>query len=87
MPADAWSKAATPGKWSPGQVLEHVAISYETARQALLGKPSMPPIPRIFRPLVRKLVLGKVLRTGKFPKGAKAPAALQPAVSPGTATS
>jgi len=83
VPVDAWSKPAAPGKWSPGQVLEHVVISYETARQALLGKPSMPAIPRIFRPLVRKLFLGKVLRTGKFPRGAKAPAALKPAASPG----
>ncbi len=81
--SDAWSKPTAPGKWSPGQVVEHVVISYETGRQALLGKPSMPAIPRIFRPLVRRLFLRKVLRTGKFPKGAKAPAILQPTASPG----
>lgn len=83
VPADAWSKAPAPGAWSPGQVVEHVVLSYETARQALLGKPSMPAIPRLFRPMVRKWILGKVLRTGRFPKGAKAPAVLRPAASPG----
>jgi hypothetical protein len=83
VPVDAWSRPTVPGKWSPGQVVEHVVVSYEMARQALLGKPSMPAIPRILRPVVRKLFLGKVIRTGKFPKGAKAPASLMPAASPG----
>ena len=83
VPAEAWSKPTAPGKWSPGQVFEHVVLSYEMATQALLGKPSLPAIPRIFRPLVRKLFLRKVLDSGKFPKGAKAPASLQPAASPG----
>ncbi len=83
VPAEAWSTPAAPGKWSPGQVVEHVVISYGDGQQALLGASSMKALPRIVRPLIRKLMLPKILDTGRFPKGAKAPASLQPAAFPG----
>ena len=35
-PSD-WGRPRAPGKWSPGQVTEHVALTYEVSRRILHG--------------------------------------------------
>ncbi len=64
-----WSTAPAPGKWSPSQIVEHVARSLEEAAHVVAGKPSkLPALPFFLRPLVRRLLFKRVLRTNAFPK-------------------
>ena len=82
VPQSAWTQPRAPGKWSPGQVTEHVAIAYEVARAILNGTFSGRAAPRPLRPLIRTFVLNPILETGRFRKGTKAPAPFQPTASP-----
>jgi hypothetical protein len=82
VPQSAWIRPPAPGKWSPGQVTEHVAIAYELARAILNGTFSGRSAPRFLRPLIRTIVFNPIVKTGRFKKGAKAPAPFQPTASP-----
>ena len=82
VPQSAWTRPRAPGKWSPGQVTEHVAIAYEVARAILNGTFSGRAAPRPLRPLIRTFAFNPILRTGRFRKGTKAPAPFQPTASP-----
>jgi len=82
VPQSAWTQPPAPGKWSPGQVTEHVAIAYELARAILNGTFSGRAAPRLLRPLIRTIVFNPIVKTGRFKKGAKAPAPFQPTASP-----
>jgi hypothetical protein len=79
-----WSREPVPGKWSPAQVTEHVALAYERTRELLRG-PAGPGVPRLLRPIVRFLYVRPILRTGRFPAKGKAPKQFRPSSSPGTA--
>jgi hypothetical protein len=81
VPPERWGAPRAPGKWSPAQVCDHVARSYEAARGVLCGTAEKG-MPRWLRPVLRLLYLGKVLRTGRFPKGSKAPRQLEPSPEP-----
>ncbi len=75
--------AACPGKWSPSQVVEHVAITLEESGNVVTGVPSkFPSIPRFLRPLVR-LIFNWILKRQAFPKG-KTPAPFDPSAGPAT---
>jgi len=83
VPAGRWSQPRAPGKWSPGQVTEHVTLAYEFNRRLLHG--DAPPgvgAPRPLRPLIRKFLLGLVLRRGRFIPGSKSPVVFRPGPSP-----
>jgi hypothetical protein len=82
VPQSAWTQPRAPGKWSPGQVIEHVAIAYEIARAILNGTFSGRAAPRLLRPLIRTIVFNPILKTGRFGKGVKAPAPFLPTASP-----
>ena len=80
----AWSTPRAPGKWSPSQIVEHVARGLEEAVNIATGRPSpvsMPPA--VVRPISR-FVFKRVLRKGAFPKGFKAHKAMNPASGPAT---
>ncbi len=63
-----WNTPRAPGKWSPAQVVEHVARSFEEAANAVANRPTkLPTLPRLVRP-VAGFMFRLVLRTGKFPK-------------------
>jgi hypothetical protein len=63
-----WTTPRAPGKWSPQQVVEHVAISLEEAGNVIAGRPTLlPTVPVLLRPLGR-LLFKRVLKTGTFPK-------------------
>ena len=65
----AWTSPPAPGKWSPSQIVEHVARSLEEAANVVSGAPSkFPMIPAFLRPLVRAFLFNRVLRKGAFPK-------------------
>jgi hypothetical protein len=73
-----WTTPRGAGKWSPQQVVEHVAISLEEAGNVIAGRPTkLPTLPALLRPL-GKLFFKRVLGTGKFPKS-KTPKSMDPA--------
>lgn len=67
--ARPWDAPCAPGKWSPGQVVEHVTRAYEASVDVATGRPSaFPSVPAPLHPLLRVL-LRRVLRRGLLPKG------------------
>jgi hypothetical protein len=75
----AWTRPRAPGKWSPSQVVEHVARIMEESANVAANRPSKyPAIPFLLRPIVRLLVFKRTLWRKAFPK-MKAIAAFVPA--------
>ena len=75
----AWAAPRAPGKWSPSQIVEHVARSLEESANMAAGRPSkFPTLPAVVHPIVRGLLFKRVLRKGAFPK-AKTNKAMNPA--------
>ena len=81
--ATTWTTPCAPGKWSPSQVVEHVARGLEEAANVVSGAPSIPMPPAFLRPLLR-LFFNRILKKGVFPKGFKAHKALNPTSGPAT---
>jgi hypothetical protein len=82
--AGAWTVARAPGKWSPSQVVEHVARSLDESANVVSGAPSkFPNLPFFLRPVARGLLFKRVLRTNAFPK-ARTNKAMDPASGPST---
>jgi len=77
--AATWTTPRAPGKWSPSQVVEHVAGGLEEGANIVSGTPSLPMPPAFLRPLLRLLFFNRILKKGVFPKGFKAHKALNPA--------
>jgi hypothetical protein len=73
-----------PGKWSPSQVVEHVARSLEESANVVAGAPSkFPTFPFFLRPLVRNVFFNRVLKKQGFPK-ARTTKAMNPLSGPAT---
>ena len=81
--AATWTMPRAPGKWSPSQVVEHVARGLEEGANIVAGAPSVPMPPAFLRPLAR-LIFNRTLKKETFPKGFKALKALNPASGPAT---
>jgi hypothetical protein len=80
----AWTKPRAPGKWSPSQVVEHVARIMEESAHVVSNIPSkFPTIPVFLRPIVRLFVFKRTLWRKSFPK-MKAIAAFVPAAGSAT---
>jgi len=80
----AWTKPRALGKWSPSQVVEHVARIMEESANVAANRPSkFPTIPFFLRPIVRLLVFKRTLWRRAFPK-MKAIAAFVPATGSAT---
>ena len=79
VPREAWRHPRGEGKWSPAQLVEHVALAYEQAAAELRGDAAgTTTTSPLRRRLLRWLVLPAILRTGRLPAGAPAPRALRP---------
>lgn len=62
-----WTVPCAPGKWSPSQVVEHVARIMEESANVVSGAPSkFPTLPIVLRPIARLLVFRRTLRRGAF---------------------
>src|SRR5581483_7448670 len=74
-----------PGKWSPSQIVEHVARGLEEFANVAAGRPSTVPtkLPAVARPIAR-FMFKRVLRKMSFPKGFKAHKTMNPASGPAT---
>ena len=80
----AWATPRAPRKWSPSQIVEHVARSLEESANMAEARPSkFPRLPAILHPVVRGLLFKRVLRKSAFPK-AKTNKAMNPASGPAT---
>jgi uncharacterized damage-inducible protein DinB len=77
-----WTTPRAPGKWSPGQVTEHVALAYEQSRRMLHGTFTGPAKPWYQQLLARRLGLPQLFKRG-FGKGPfQGPDFIQPSASP-----
>jgi hypothetical protein len=84
--ASRWTVPRAEGKWSPSRLVEHVARAMDASADEVLGRPSgLPTIPSLLRPLIRRLVFRRVLRTGTFMKS-KTVRAMDPESGPASAT-
>jgi len=80
----AWTAARAPGKWSPSQIVEHVARALKEAANVAAGRTSkFPKLPPLLHPVVRGLFFKRVLKNARFPK-AKTNKAMDPASGPAT---
>ena len=78
-----WTVPRAPGKWSPGEIVEHIARTFEESANMVSGGPSaMPKLPFFLRPIAR-MFLHRMIKTGVIPKG-RAAKALQPRAVPAT---
>lgn len=82
VPVARWGQARAPGKWSPGQVVEHLTLAYEVNRGVLHGHSPPMAAPRWLRPVLRRVLLGPVLRRGRFIPGSKSPRVFRPGPVP-----
>lgn len=77
--SDAWDRPRREGKWSPAQETEHIVLSHELFLAQLGSGPEMRVIATGWRRFaLRWLVLPYILRTGRFPRGARAPRESRP---------
>src|ERR1043166_9791079 len=64
-----WMTPRAPGKWSPSQLVEHVARSLEESANEARGlRSKFPRLPFFLRPVARTLLFNRVLRSGVFPR-------------------
>jgi hypothetical protein len=83
LDAAKWIKPRAQGAWSPGQVVEHLALTYEYNRDVIGGTAKRLLFPlMLLRPLIRKRVVTDTLNAGRFVRKGKAPAPFQPATTP-----
>ena len=83
--AATWTTPRAPGKWSPSQVVEHIARGLEEGANVVSGAPSPSiPMPPAFLRLVARLFFYRILKKDAFPKGWKAHKAFDPTSGPAT---
>jgi len=77
-----WTTPRAPGKWTPAQVMEHVARALGESANVINGVPDKyPTLPGFLRPLMRRLFFDRTVRKGTFPR-AKTSRALDPEEGP-----
>ncbi len=77
-----WKTPRAPGKWSPSQVVEHVALVLEESGNLMTGTSStFVSFPAFVRPVIRVLFFNPTVKRGKFPK-AKTSKPFEPQSSP-----
>ena len=82
--AATWTTPSAPGKWSPSQVVEHVARGLEEGANVVSGAPSLRMPPAFLRPLLRLLFFNRIMKKAAFPKGFKAHKTMNPTSGPAT---
>jgi hypothetical protein len=79
-----WAAPRAEGAWSPGQIAEHLALTFEYNRRVVLGTAEGLPFPLglLFRPLLRRMVIDNTIKAGRFTRKGRAPAPFRPGPSP-----
>jgi hypothetical protein len=79
----AWAREPAPGKWSPGQITEHLVLSYAAMRRELEGGVGLRLRTTFWRRLlIRWRYLPMVLREKRLPAGARAVREIRPSGEP-----
>jgi len=79
----AWTTPRAVGKWSPSQIVEHVARALEEGGNVVAERPAkLPSLPFFIRPLAG-MFFRRVIRKGGFPK-ARTNKAMNPVSGPAT---
>ena len=79
----AWGRKPAPGKWSPGQIAEHLVLSYAAMRRELAGGTGLRLRTKLWRRLlIRWRFLPMILKAGRLPPGAPAVREIRPAEEP-----
>src|SRR5437764_14860919 len=73
----SWNTPRAEGKWSPAQVVEHLAIVYEYNRKVVTGTADRV-APKILQPLARWFIVTRTLKAGAFTRRARAQRLFQP---------
>ena len=76
-----WHRAP-PGKWSPVQIVQHLALSLESSGRTFEERRARPPMHRRPRSVPERLGYLLVLQIGCVPSGRQAPAFTRPAERP-----
>lgn len=80
VPEAQWMRPVAEGKWSPGQITEHLSLSLEAVAREVRGEYAMPFRLSWWKRLwVRQRYLPDILERKRFPSGARAPRDLRPA--------
>src|SRR5213079_3365258 len=80
-PESDWHRAP-PGKWSPAQIVHHLAISLEMSGRTFEERRAKPPMRRRPRTPRERLAYFLVLQIGWMPTGRDAPPATRPVERP-----
>lgn len=79
IPDSRWKEPIREEKWSPAELVEHLNCSYDVLLDELAGGPGMEiRVPMFTRLVLRWTVFPKIMRTGVFPEGARAPKETRP---------
>jgi hypothetical protein len=79
VPASAWMHPRPGSEWSPAHVAAHLIAAYDVILRELRGGKGMRVRTGFFlRTIIRWTVMPRIIRTGIFPKGAKAPRETRP---------
>jgi hypothetical protein len=83
VPSTRWQTPRAGGAWSPAQIVEHLAVTYEFNRQVVAGTgPPLPLLLRPMRPLLRRMVITNTLQAGRFTRKGRTPKFLMPSATP-----
>jgi Protein of unknown function (DUF1569) len=84
VPPARWQTPRAKGAWSPAQIVEHLAVTYEFNRRVVAG--TAPPLPLLLRyvlaPLLRRWVITNTLEAGRFTRKGRTPKFLMPSATP-----
>jgi hypothetical protein len=77
---DKWSTSCVEKKWTAAEITEHLTLVYEVLLRELSGGSGMKVVTNFWqKALARWLFLPKILNSGIFPPGARAPKETRPA--------
>ena len=80
VPGERWLVPRAEGKWTPAEIVEHLNLVYDTLLRELATGEGMKVRTKWWqRVMLRLRLLPKLLRDGRFPKGARAPRETRPA--------
>lgn len=81
--ADGWNRPVAEGKWSPGEIAEHLRLTYAILnREIATGDGLRVRTSWLQRLLLRVVFLPRILGKGEIPAGARAAKEIRPAGGP-----